>query len=158
VISFALIEVDSGASPEKLARALLWIWVAISYPVALVVGSELVLGRRPEELFRRGISARLTAAGACLAGDDRAFRRELERLERMGREDISSYAKAGPAAAASTRTRLLAQVDLLLLLLREVPPGARMVLRWRKPWSRQERFVALRAMRCSRAGASRTTL
>jgi len=127
VISFALIEVDSGASPEKLTRALLWIWVAISYPVALVVGSELVLGRRPEELFRRGISARLTAAGACLAGDDRAFRRELERLERMGREDISSYAKAGPATAASTRTRLLAQVDLLLLLLREVPPGARMV-------------------------------
>jgi len=127
VISYALLEVDSGASPERLTRALLWLWVAISYPVALVVGSELVLGRRPEELFRRGISARLTAAGASLAGDDRASREELERLERMGTADISSYTKAGPAAAASTRTRLLAQVDLLLLLLREVPPGARMV-------------------------------
>src|SRR3954468_10645812 len=42
VISYSLIEVDSGASPEKLTRALLWIWVSIAYPVALVVVSDLV--------------------------------------------------------------------------------------------------------------------
>lgn len=126
--SYALALVDSDASPEKLTRVLLWIWAVISYPVALLVVSDLALGRRPEELFRRGISARLRAAGAFLAGDpgdDARARREFERLERMGTGDVSPYANAGPGAAAGTRTRLLAQVDLLLLLVRELPPGAK---------------------------------
>src|SRR6266404_5846606 len=124
-IGYALALVDSDASPEKLTRGvLLWLWVVISYPVALLVVSDLALGRKPEELFRKGISARLAAAGAFLAGapgDGGAARRAFERL---GTGDISSYAQAGPAAAAGTRTRLLAQVDLLFLLLRELPPDA----------------------------------
>jgi multidrug resistance protein MdtO len=127
-ISYALALVDSNASPEKLTRELLWIWVVISYPIALLVVSDLALGRRPEELFRRGISARLRAAGAFLAGDpddDARARREFEWLERMGTGDISPYANAGPGAAAGTRTRLLAQLDLLLLLVRELPPDAK---------------------------------
>jgi multidrug resistance protein MdtO len=122
VISYALALVDSDASPEKLTRGLLWIWVVIAYPVALLLASDLVLGRRPEELFRRGVSSRLTAAGAWLAGDAGPGSRELERLDRMGTEGLSAWAKAGPAAAA--RTRLLAQVDLLFLLLRELPSDA----------------------------------
>ena len=130
-IGYALALVDSDASPEKLTRGvLLWLWVVISYPVALLVVSDLALGRRPEELFRKGISARLAAAGAFLAGapgDGGAARRAFERLERMGTGDISSYTQAGPAAAAGTRTRLLAQVDLLFLLLRELPPDAKNV-------------------------------
>src|SRR5438132_1655975 len=101
-IGYALALVDSDASPEKLTRGvLLWLWVVISYPVALLVVSDLALGRRPEELFRKGISARLTAAGAFLAGapgDGGAVRRAFERLERMGTGDISSYTQAGPAA------------------------------------------------------------
>jgi len=126
--SYALALVDSDASPEKLTRGLLWLWVVIAYPIALLVISDLALGRRPEELFRKGISARLRAAGAILAGDpgdDGAARRDFERLERMGTADISPYANAGPAAAAGARTRLLAQIDLLLLLVRELPPGAK---------------------------------
>src|SRR5437588_134649 len=87
-----IVVIVSNASPEKLTRELLWIWVVISYPIALLVVSDLALGRRPEELFRRGISARLRAAGAFLAGDpddDARARREFERLERMGTGDIS---------------------------------------------------------------------
>src|SRR6266436_443983 len=130
-IGYALALVDSDASPEKLTRGvLLWLWVVISYPVALLVVSDLALGRKPEELFRKGISARLAAAGAFLAGAPGAggaARRAFERLERMGTGDISSYTQAGPAAAAGTRTRLLAQVDLLFLLLRELPPDAKNV-------------------------------
>src|SRR5712671_6662523 len=129
-IGYALALVDSDASPEKLTRVLLWLWVVISYPIALLVLSDLALGRGPEDLFRQGISARLTAAGAFLAGapgDGGAARRAFERLERMGTGDISSYTQAGPAAAAGTRTRLLAQVDLLFLLLRELPPDAKNV-------------------------------
>jgi multidrug resistance protein MdtO len=127
-ISYALALVDSNASPEKLTRELLWIWVVISYPIALLVVSDLALGRSPEELFRRGISARLRAAGAFLAGDpddDARARREIERFERMGTGDISPYANDGPGAARGTRLRLLAQVDLLLLLVRELPPAAK---------------------------------
>src|SRR3954469_3718691 len=118
VISYTLALVNSDTSPEKLTRGLLWVWVVISYPIALLVISDLALGRRPEELFRTGISARLKAAGAVLAGDpgdDDAARRDFGRLERMGTADISPYANAGPVAAAGTRTRLLAHVDLLLL-------------------------------------------
>jgi multidrug resistance protein MdtO len=122
VISYALALVNSNASPEKLTRGLLWIWVAIAYPVALIIASDLVLGRRPDELFRRGVSSRLTAAGAWLAGGAGRSRRELERLDRMGTEELAAWAKAGPAA--TTRTRLLAQIDLLFLLLRELPSDA----------------------------------
>src|SRR4051812_8142396 len=118
-ISYALVLVDSDASPEKLTRGLLWIWVVISYPIALLVVSDLALGRRPDELFRKGVASRLTAAGAWLAGGAGPDRTELERLDRMGTEELSPYAKAGPAAG--TRTRLLAQIDLLFLLMRELP-------------------------------------
>jgi multidrug resistance protein MdtO len=121
-ISYALVLVDSDASPEKLTRGLLWIWVVISYPIALLVVSDLALGRTPDELFRKGVSSRLTAAGAWLAGAAGPARTELERLDRMGTEELSPYAKAGPTAA--TRTRLLAQIDLLVLLVREIPSGA----------------------------------
>src|SRR5438445_309911 len=122
-------------TPDRWARmlrmtALVTVVVVVSNPFGLLCVSDLALGRRPEELFRKGISARLAAAGAFLAGapgDGGAARRAFERLERMGTGDISSYTQAGPAAAAGTRTLLLAQVDLLLLLLRELPPDAKNV-------------------------------
>jgi multidrug resistance protein MdtO len=125
-ISYALSYVDSDASPEKLVRGLLWIWVVISYPIAVLVASDLALGRRPAELFRKGVSARLRAAGARLAGEEGAVREECERLERLGTAELSPYAKAEPPAAVK-RARLLAQVDLLFLLLRELPEGTRSV-------------------------------
>src|SRR4051812_12331286 len=48
-IGYALALVDSDASPEKLTRVLLWLWIVISYPIALLVVSDLALGRRPED-------------------------------------------------------------------------------------------------------------
>src|ERR1700745_1310378 len=67
VSSYALFLVDSNISPEKLTRELLWIWVVIAYPIALLAISDVVLGRTPDELFRKGVSSRLTTAGSWLA-------------------------------------------------------------------------------------------
>src|SRR5712692_4659708 len=128
VCTYSLTFPDRGASPEQLVRQLLWAWVFVAYPVGLLVILDLIAGRRPADVFRDEIGERLEAAAAFLAapgsGDARA-RKRVERLERLGTGAIAPYVKAGPPAGAAARAAILRQVDLLLLLLRELPAEAK---------------------------------
>jgi multidrug resistance protein MdtO len=115
---------DQVPSPEAIVRGLLWTWVVIAYPVALLVLVDLAFGSRPEEVYRSGIGVRLGAAADFLAAanDDARARARLERLVRLGASDLAPYVdRGGAAAAAPIRATLLRQTELLGLLLEQLP-------------------------------------
>ena len=124
VTSYALTLVDRGYGPEVLTRGILWLWVVLAYPIALLVVTDVILGQRPADLFRQGVAARLEGAAEYLrspAGSDAASRTRVERLERAGTGDISSYVKDRSSSITAARQRVVQQLDFLFLLLRELP-------------------------------------
>jgi len=128
VTTYALTLIDQVPSPEVLTRQLLWLWVVLAYPIALLVLFDFVFGRRAAQIFQDGVGARLLAAGEYLGaafGEDAAARGELERFERLGMDDLSTYAKAGPPASVPIRAALLDRLEFLLLLIRELPAEAK---------------------------------
>ena len=128
IATYALTFPDRGASPEQLTRSLLWVWAWLAYPVGLLVLADVVLGRRPAAVFREDVAERLQAAADFLAAPvagDSAERRNVERLERAGTATLAPYVNAGPPAGATARAAILRQIDLLLLLLRELPEDAK---------------------------------
>src|SRR5215813_5128958 len=137
VTTYALTFIDQKPSPEALTRQLLWMWVLIAYPIALLVLLDAAVGRRPAEIFRDGVADRLQAAGDYLSGvDDSAAKLRFERFQRTGVDELEPYANAGPRSSAPIRAALLRQVELLYLFLRELPAQANSrseiesVLRW----------------------------
>src|SRR5499433_182223 len=137
--TYALTFIDQKPSTEALTRQLLWMWVLIAYPIALLVLLDAAVGRRPAEIFRDGVADRLQAAGEYLSGvDDSAAKLRFERFQRTGVDELQPYANAGPRSSAPIRAALLRQVELLYLFLRELPAQAKAnsssevdsVLRW----------------------------
>src|SRR5215468_8345994 len=126
---YSLTFADWVPSPEALVRALLWLWVVIAYPIALLMLADLAFGSRPVEVYRSGIAERLAAAAAVLgAGPDRDTEAQarLSRYVRLGAGDLVPYVeRSGPERAAPIRAALLRQVELLCLLLRELPDEVR---------------------------------
>jgi multidrug resistance protein MdtO len=128
VTAYALTFGDRGIPPEILTREVLWVWVFVVYPLALLIIVDVLFGRRPEDVFRDGIAERLEAAAALLdtpAAEEPSARRRAERLERAGTGSLSAYVKAGPPSGAAARGSILPQIDLLFLLLREIPAEAK---------------------------------
>jgi multidrug resistance protein MdtO len=126
--AYALSLADSGLPPEALTRALMWLWVVLCYPIALLVVTEVIAGQRPADVFHEGVAERLGAVGEYLrtgAGRDAAARRRIERLQRMGTAELSPYVKERSPPVAAARARVVRQLDLLLLLLRELPADAK---------------------------------
>src|SRR5215468_8648321 len=65
-------------SPEEaLVRALLWLSLAVVVPVALLIAANLLTGRDPARILRRGLAERLVTAARFCAGE-RGAERELE--------------------------------------------------------------------------------
>jgi multidrug resistance protein MdtO len=123
ILFYALTYPDQVPSPEALVRALLWLWVVIAYPVALLVLVDLAFGSRPQEVYRSGIGVRLAAAADFLAAaeGDVKTRTRLEQFVRLGARDLAPYVhKGGPAATAPIRATLLRQTELLGFLLHEL--------------------------------------
>ena len=58
---------------EVLLHSLLWLTVVVAMPVSLVVIGNLLTGRRPVELLRTALAARLAACAGVCAGDARAW-------------------------------------------------------------------------------------
>ncbi len=139
VSAYALTLFDRVPSPELLTRGSLWIWVCVVYPIALLIILDVAVGRRPEQVFRDGIAERLEAAAGFLSApgnDDSAERLRVERFEREGSGDVSRYVNAGPRSGAAARAAIVRQVDLLMLLLRELPAGAKSAPETRKALAR----------------------
>jgi multidrug resistance protein MdtO len=124
VTFYALTYADQFPLPEALVRAILWLWVVIGYPVALLALSDLAFGSRPEEVYRSGIAERLGAAADFLAAGERDAkqRTRLGRFVRLGASDLAPYVqRGGTAATAPIRAALLRQTELLGFLLHELP-------------------------------------
>lgn len=65
-------------SPEEaLVRSLLWLSLAVAVPVVLLIAANLLAGRDPARILRRGLAQRLAAA-ARFCADERSAERELE--------------------------------------------------------------------------------
>jgi multidrug resistance protein MdtO len=126
---YALTFPDQVPVPEKLVRQLLWIWVAICYPVVLLAIGAVAFGTRPTDVYKSGIVTRLEAAAAYLTTPpERAAttRARLARFVRLGASDLLPYVdKGGVPATAPLRATLLRQTELLGLLLRELPDDMR---------------------------------
>jgi multidrug resistance protein MdtO len=116
-------------SPELLVRGVLWLWVVIAYPIALLVLSDLAFGSRPEEVYREGIAERLAAAGEYLVAvpeREADARARLSRFVRLGATDLIPYVtRGGPTATAPIRASLLRQTELLGLLVQALPGDLR---------------------------------
>jgi multidrug resistance protein MdtO len=81
--------VDLFQSPEAVVRAALWFWVAIGFPVVIMIAMNLLfLPADPERMLRRELSDRLRAVAA-----------ELMRLTKDDRgspsAELGGYAEAG---------------------------------------------------------------
>ena len=127
VTSYVLTLSDPGTPPEVLTRIVLWTWVVVSYPIALLVIADAVAGQRPVQVFDQGVAARLEAAGEYLrggAGVDAPARMRVERLARAGTGDIAPHVKDRSPSITAARARVVRQLDLLFLLLRELPSDA----------------------------------
>jgi multidrug resistance protein MdtO len=125
IVTMFLVYVEVFRTPEVLVRVVCWIWVVIAYPAALIVISEGAFGEKSEELFRRGLAARLDAAGAFLQAGPEAegqARKRIERLDRIGAETLASSAGQGPGALVPLRTTIVREIERLLTLLRKLPP------------------------------------
>jgi len=121
VTTYALTLIDQVPSAEVLTRFILWTWVVVGYPIALLVLLDVAVGRRAADIYRDGIAQRLQAAGEYLRG---VAGPAFKRFQRTGIDDLEPFANAGPPAAAPLRINLLRQVELFYLFLRELPAQA----------------------------------
>jgi multidrug resistance protein MdtO len=86
VIMVLLAVVDSFDSPEALVRFALWMWVALAFPIAILIAMNLLLlPADPERILRRELAARLRAVAHALP-ELAANRRHTE---------LTSFAEAG---------------------------------------------------------------
>ena len=69
---FALPEIVFGPPEEALVRFLLWLSLAVALPVALLIAANLLTGRDPALLLRRGLGDRLATAARFCAGESGA--------------------------------------------------------------------------------------
>jgi multidrug resistance protein MdtO len=74
---------------EALLHASLWLAIVVALPVALVVAGNLLTGRRPEQLLRTALGARLGACARFCAG------------EPGGEDALAASAREGTAALVS---------------------------------------------------------
>jgi multidrug resistance protein MdtO len=126
VVTLFLTYVDQAQAPELLVRAVCWVWVAIAYPAAVVVLCEGTFGAKPEILLRQGLSRRLVAVAELLEApveEGGRARRRVQRLERLGTAGLAPYASRGAAALVPLRTRLVGEVQSLLVVVGQLPPA-----------------------------------
>ncbi len=117
-------EVDTVHNPELLTRAVLWVWVAITYPIAvnILVGHLLPASadahlRRELHAQLEGIANRITGAQNGVAGTEEAFLRMHRQLSYA----LMEHPKQTLLNARSkARVRL---VERLLVAARQLPPG-----------------------------------
>ena len=79
---FALPEIVSGPPEEALVRFLLWLSLAVVVPIAVLIAANLLTGRDPALLLRRGLGDRLaTAARFCVGETGAESRLEAQAFE-----------------------------------------------------------------------------
>jgi multidrug resistance protein MdtO len=125
VASIFLVYAGHFPTPEVTVRAVLWIWVAIAYPAALLVLCEGTFGADPEVLLRKGIALRLTAVGSLLGAtseDGERAQRRVDRLERLGAGVLVPFAALGPVALRPLRVSLVRETQSLLMAARQLSP------------------------------------
>jgi multidrug resistance protein MdtO len=86
---FALPEIVFGPPEEALVRFLLWLSLAVALPVALLIAANLLTGRDPALLLRRGLGDRLATAARFCAGE----RGAEDRLEAQAFEGTAELRK-----------------------------------------------------------------
>ncbi len=137
VFAFALSLIDFIGSPELISHALSWIWVVVILPMGVLIFVNVLFGRSPAVLARRGIARRLEAAAAVLNNEEGALTRahallaegegDLRRFAIIGR--ITSYHSRTEARRICTLAPLSRNLLALSLEARDDPDLAQSLLR-----------------------------
>jgi len=117
-------EVDTVPNPELLARAVLWVWVAVSYPIAVNVLVGQLLPASADAHLRKdlhaqleGVAHRIEGAQIGGAGTEEAFLR----LHRQLSYALMEHPKQ-PLLNARSKARVRL-VERLLVAARRLPPA-----------------------------------
>lgn len=116
--------VDTVSNPELLTRAVLWLWVAITYPIAVNILVGQLLPASADAHLWKELHAQLEDIANRIKGVQTAFAGTEETFLRMHRQ--LSYALMAHPKLALLNARSKARVRLverLLVATRKLPPG-----------------------------------
>jgi multidrug resistance protein MdtO len=117
-------EVDTIPNPELLTRAVLWVWVAITYPIAVNILVGQLLPASADAHLRKELHAQLEDIANRIKGAKTGFSRTEEAFLRMHKQ--LSYALMSHPKLALLNARSKARVRLverLLAAARQLPPA-----------------------------------
>ncbi len=130
-IALTLVDVIPPRAPlpsaDLLTRSVLWLWVIVMLPVALVIVGNIFTGRKPADLFDQGLKERLELAARLLTDyfDNPSDRKPLVDNAESKTSELFRYLKI-PAIFSNKLQRnnrvnegLLAQTGRLIELLNE---------------------------------------
>ena len=106
---------------DVLVRFLLWLWLVLAMPSALVVAGHLLTGRDPARPLEDGVVSRLAAAARFCRGQSDAMSLPPGVDELVKRLDVAARAHKWPTVRVQAEEALLNGVDLLVTLLRIWP-------------------------------------
>ncbi len=138
-------EVDTVHNPELLVRAVLWLWVAIAYPIALNVLIGHLLPASADAHLQQELHAQLEAIAGSIQGAPTGIAETEHTFARMHKQ--LAYALMAHPKQALLNMRSKARVRLLERLLvaaRQLPPEAALKL---KPEYQRHAPVVLAAIR-----------
>jgi multidrug resistance protein MdtO len=117
-------EVDTVHNPELLVRAVLWLWIAITYPIVVNILVGYLLPASAEAHLQKelraqleGIAERIEDLQPDFAGMEEAF---LRMHRQLGYALMEHPKQAGQNARGKARVRL---VERLLVATRQLPPA-----------------------------------
>ena len=145
-------------SAEYLVHSLLWLWVAVSYPIALtVVVNQVMLPANPYPALVRELQRRLDATIGLiermlgLAAADQRADRSLQELAARGSSALFKMLKLAEIAEPSLKRRHAAQNGVILAIERMVAASAALSLPEREALTPDDR----RRLEALRAAAAR---
>jgi multidrug resistance protein MdtO len=121
-ISLTLVDmipsVPLHSSADLLTRSVLWLWVVVMLPVAVVVAGNIFTGRSPAYLFERGLKERIEIGARLLAGQKVEYG-ESKTNELYRYLKLPSLFNSKLQKNKQVNEALLAETGRLLVLLKE---------------------------------------
>jgi multidrug resistance protein MdtO len=106
---------------DVLVRFLLWLWLVLAMPGALVVAGHLLTGRDPVRFLEDGVVSRLAASARFCRGQSDAKNLPPGVDDLVKRLDVAARAHKWPTVRVQAENAVLYGVNLLVTLLRLWP-------------------------------------
>ncbi|MBN8937991.1 MAG: FUSC family protein [Rhizobiales bacterium] len=117
-LAFVMTLFDDVPVPELLVRALMWMWIVVLVPMAMLILVNLIGGRSPAELLKETVAERLDALAALFRADTPVARERLLRLLGQGNGDARKLQKMAGLVTALPSVEIARLGELLGLTYR----------------------------------------